>query len=667
MITCSIVLYHTKESVIKAAITSVLSSPLVTKLFLIDNSATDSLRVLANDSRIQYHFCNENVGYGRAHNLAISMAVDLADYHLVLNPDTYFDGLILEKICRYMNEHDDVGLIMPKILYTNGSLQRLCKLLPTPSDLIGRRFLPALLWTKKKNKKYELENLPQDQVTNIPNLSGCFMFIRSKILKKTGGFDSRYFMYMEDIDLCRRIGTISKTVYYPFVSVYHGFEKASYTNLKLLLHHIISAVRYFNKWGWVFDKERKVINHETLCALSTEGQTSFKKKKILIIINRLVIGGQALDTVPLADAMRSDFEIEVLYGEKEADEAEALFLKDKYPELKIKKLVALKRSIGWINDWRAYKQIKQLIKDGQFDIVHTHGAKSGLLGRLAAWHCRVPRIFHTYHGHVFHSYYNRFFSWCILLVERMLGYITTRIITISSHQQKELTQQYKVVPFHKTVIIPLGIKMETFNANKDENRRLFRQHYKLTDDTTAIALLGRLVPVKNPLLLIEVAIRASKDQLPAVFFIIGDGTLKHTMQRQLTDNGIQWQEGDKQSGSPTVIFTSWIHDIVPSLQAMDILALTSLNEGTPLSIIEAQGCGIPVVATDAGGVKDSFVNHSSGFLVPQQNSDELYATLKKLTLDKPLRKEMGMHGQHFAAQQFSKQAEIKNYKNFYKP
>ncbi len=389
------------------------------------------------------------------------------------------------------------------------------------------------------------------------------------------------------------------------------------------------------------------------------------KPRILIIINRLVIGGQALDTVPLAHAIQSHFEVDVLYGEKEADEEEADFLREKYPSLRLTKIPQLKRSINWLNDVRAYFKIKKHIQSAHYDIVHTHGAKSGLIGRIAAWRCGIKTIVHTYHGHVFHSYYNGFLSASIIRMERLLGRITTKVVAISLHQSKELTEIYKIVPLHKIIIIPLGVDIDAFQADAETERSNFRNAYQLKNDEIAIALIGRLVPVKNPSFFIDIVLRTVKDKLPVKFFVIGDGILKSDMQHQLEKNNMLWSENDGLENNAPIIFTSWIKNIIPALHAMDIIALTSLNEGTPLSIIEAQICGKPVVASNVGGVRDTLIDASTGFIVERHDVNLFYDKLKMLITNEKLRSEMGERAIQFAAIHFSMHTEIKNYITFY--
>jgi GT2 family glycosyltransferase len=266
-INASIVLYNNDVNQIEKAISCFLFSELGYKLFLVDNSDSTELEKLKkiDPNRIEYIKTRKNLGYGKAHNIALKKSInDNAQYHIILNPDVSFGKKVIETLYAYMEQVPEIGLLMPRVLYPNGEIQHLCKLLPTPVDLILRRFMPFVGFTEKRNKKYELRFTGYEKIMDVPVLSGCFMFLRISAIKKVGLFDDRFFMYLEDFDLSRRIGQVSRTVYYPEVSIYHEYKKDSYKNLRLLKHHIISAIKYFNKWGWFFDKDRKQINNETL-------------------------------------------------------------------------------------------------------------------------------------------------------------------------------------------------------------------------------------------------------------------------------------------------------------------------------------------------------------------------------------------------------------------
>jgi GT2 family glycosyltransferase len=262
MLNVSIVLYKHVPAEIAPLVDTLRKSEVVSAIFLVDNSP--SKRPEFNELDATYIFNNSNLGYGVAHNIAIKQTVNKSiPYHLVLNPDIAFEPEILQEIATYMNNNPKIGLLMPKILYPTGEIQYLCKLIPTPFDLIFRRFLPER-WTRKRRARFELRDTGYDHIMDVPYLSGCFMFLRTDAIRRVGMFDRQFFMYPEDIDLSRRIHRKFRTVYYPNVQVIHNHAQESYTNTKLLFIHIVNMIKYFNKWGWIFDKERKQVNKEIL-------------------------------------------------------------------------------------------------------------------------------------------------------------------------------------------------------------------------------------------------------------------------------------------------------------------------------------------------------------------------------------------------------------------
>jgi GT2 family glycosyltransferase len=262
----SIVLFNNEIDILSEAINSFLNSTIVCKLYLIDNSSSDELKNINLDPRVKYIHNPSNPGFGAAHNIAIKMAMkENTDYHLVLNPDVYYGEGVLEELTQYLEDNTEIGNIMPKVLYPNNDIQHLCKLLPTPYDWIGRRFNPFKGMVERRNDLFELRFTGYDKVMDVPYLSGCFMYLRISALKNVGLFDEGIFMYGEETDLCRRlIDEGYRTVFYPKVHIYHHFEKGSHKSWRLTKIGIQSAIYYFNKWGWFFDKKRRLINHSFL-------------------------------------------------------------------------------------------------------------------------------------------------------------------------------------------------------------------------------------------------------------------------------------------------------------------------------------------------------------------------------------------------------------------
>lgn len=267
-ISCSVVSYHNAPDQIAQVLRSLSATPLDIAVYLVDNSCDDKLAAVAREFGVRYVHRPDNPGFGAAHNIAIAEAMAAGSaYHLVLNPDIVFGPDVIPALLGYMEAHQDIGLIMPDIRYPDGSRQHLCKLLPHPGDLLVRRFLPALYRMSGRLDTYEMRRSGYDRIMEVPALSGCFMFLRASLLRKIGGFDERYFMYLEDVDLSRRIGRLARTVFYPAVAITHAYQKGSYKSSRLLSHHIRSAIRYFNKWGWLHDAERRAVNRAALAAL----------------------------------------------------------------------------------------------------------------------------------------------------------------------------------------------------------------------------------------------------------------------------------------------------------------------------------------------------------------------------------------------------------------
>lgn len=259
MLSVSIVAYHTDEEELKACLAS-LSSPVVEKIFIVDNGREERLRLLAEEYPNVDYIPNPNVGYGAAHNVAIRKALDAhTDYHLVLNSDVYFDPYLLDTLINVMAARPEIGLIHPRLVYPDGKLQPTARLLPTPWDVFGRRFIPRK-WFRSRNDRYTLAGLDLTHEHNVPYVQGSFMLLRTEALRHIGLFDERFFMYPEDIDLTRRIHSRYKTLYWPMATAVHAHRAASYHSCRMLRIHISNMIRYFNKWGWFHDPERREFN-----------------------------------------------------------------------------------------------------------------------------------------------------------------------------------------------------------------------------------------------------------------------------------------------------------------------------------------------------------------------------------------------------------------------
>jgi GT2 family glycosyltransferase len=272
-LTGSLVLYNSSKVQFETAIEGFIAAAATGHLYVMDNSPSPLESEWFAHPQVTYVFNGANLGFGVAHNRAVQHCCNSSDVHLILNPDIRLNREALSYLLERFERDNQLAAAMPKILYPDGALQRLCKLLPTPYHLLVRRFLPASGLRNRLDLEYELHFLSQKSATEVPSLSGCFLMVRSRCLLKVGGFDERFFMYMEDVDLVRRLGMIGKTMYFPSVSVVHEYAKGSYKNPKLLRYHMRSAVQYFNKWGWFFDKRRSERNNEMLSRAQAVAQS----------------------------------------------------------------------------------------------------------------------------------------------------------------------------------------------------------------------------------------------------------------------------------------------------------------------------------------------------------------------------------------------------------
>ncbi len=264
MLNVSIVLYHPDWQEVAALTKVLLQSKYTHRVYWVDNSPAETKVLPIESERITYIFNGKNLGYGAAHNIAIRESVyDDIPLHLVINPDIILTTEALDTMIEFITAHHEVGQLMPHVVYPTGETQYLCKLLPTPLDVFGRRFLPKRMMAKR-NARFELRASGYDKMMNVPYLSGCFMLLRTEAVLKARLFDERFFMYPEDIDLTRRIHRDYLTIYFPYATIVHNHAQASYHSPKMLWIHVVNMCRYFNKWGWFCDKERTLVNQITM-------------------------------------------------------------------------------------------------------------------------------------------------------------------------------------------------------------------------------------------------------------------------------------------------------------------------------------------------------------------------------------------------------------------
>lgn len=375
--------------------------------------------------------------------------------------------------------------------------------------------------------------------------------------------------------------------------------------------------------------------------------------KILRLINRFNLGGPTYNAAYLTKYLSKDFETLLVGGVKEDAEGSSEFI---VRNLGIEPIVIpeMKRSLNPANDLIAYRKISKIIKDFKPDIVHTHASKAGTVGRLAAIRNKVPIILHTFHGHVFHSYFNSSKTNFFINIEKGLANQCTKIIAISDKQKYELSEVYKIAAPEKFEVIPLGFDLQRFREDYDQRRLEFRKKYKLQSNEIAIGIIGRLAMVKNHDLFLK-AIKNVVDKTNQNIraFIIGDGELYNELFEKSKALGLS--TGYFENGRTkinTITFTSWIKDIESAYPGLDIVAMTSLNEGTPVSLIEAQAAGKSIISTNVGGIENIVIPNKTAVLTKNNNVDDFSGKLLQLVENKKLRTVHEQHGWNHVKNKF---------------
>ncbi len=329
-----------------------------------------------------------------------------------------------------------------------------------------------------------------------------------------------------------------------------------------------------------------------------EGSTTPPQPKVMHVIARLNVGGAARYVIELLSHLKAlGYETQLVCGVVGKHEGDMRYLADEYG-LDVTIIPSLGREISPVGDILTIYRLWRLIRREKPDIVHTHTAKAGLVGRVAARLCRVPVVVHTFHGHVFAGYFGKTKTRVFLLLERLMARFSTRIITLSAALKRELAQIYRIAPENCIEVIELGFDLDKLLALERQSGTLrqspFRQAYGIPADTPLVGIVGRLVPIKNHDLFLRAA-RIVVDTLPGVWFaIVGDGERRAELEALTAALRLMDQ----------VRFCGWATDLLPVYAALDMLVLCSDNEGLPVSLIEAMAGGVPVVATNVGGVSD---------------------------------------------------------------
>jgi glycosyltransferase involved in cell wall biosynthesis len=381
------------------------------------------------------------------------------------------------------------------------------------------------------------------------------------------------------------------------------------------------------------------------------------KLKILRIIARLNVGGPAIHTILLTEALNNGrFESILVAGQVGKTEKDMIYLaKEKGVRPVI--IPELCRQVDPVKDVLALWKIFKLIKRERPDIVHTHTAKAGALGRTAAVLAGVPVRIHTFHGHIFESYFNKPCIAVFLFIERVLALLTKYIVVVSQAQKKEIGEHYKIAGPGKIKVVPLGLELEKLFLIGGREGKL-RRELGLGEDVIVVGIVGRLVPVKNHKMFLDAADLLPgllEDKFKIKYLIIGDGEERVSLEGYAAKLGL----GDD------AVFCGWREDMADVYSGMDITGLTSFNEGTPVALIEALAAGRPVIATDVGGVADVVKDGINGYLVASGDARAFALRLADLVKDSGKRSEFGLRGRRMVRETFSKERLVRDIAGLY--
>jgi glycosyltransferase involved in cell wall biosynthesis len=385
------------------------------------------------------------------------------------------------------------------------------------------------------------------------------------------------------------------------------------------------------------------------------------KKKILRIINRFNLGGPTYNAGLLTKYLSDEYETILIGGNHEESEGSSMHIVE---QLGLEPVIIpeMQRSINPKNDRIAYNKIQKIIQDFKPDIVHTHASKAGALGRRAAFNAKIPQIYHTFHGHVFHSYFGNLKTNLYKNIEKRLAKKCTNIIAISELQKKELSEIHRICPAEKIKVIPLGFDLTPFYTNTEAKRKEFRSKWNIKENEIAIGIVGRIVPIKDHVFFIHVIERVLKKTTKKIrVFIVGDGEERVNIQALISKKKLSYSS----NSTPALFqFTSWIKNVDEVNAGMDIICLTSRNEGTPVSLIEAQASGNPIVSTNVGGIEDVISADETGYLSDVGDLEQFTINLLKLIENEGVRNNMSNKGRERSSL-YSFENLISNIKSLY--
>ena len=596
-------------------------------IWIEDNGSVDGIDRITNQfPDVMLTRNKKNLGFAAAVNQSLKKGN--APYVVLLNPDSRILKGFFNNIIPFMEQNSQVAIAGPRIMDEDGSVQGSARAFPTPlTALFGRSSLFSRIFPNNPITSANILTNRSDGIhpMEVDWVSGACMVIRRKAVHAVGYFDERFFMYWEDADWCKRMWNGGwKVVYYPPANIIHHvgvsssqhfsksrfefhksvyllFEKYSPATPWLIKVMVIASL--FTRFGLLImlNGISRCTGIQDACSFTpSQARPDSKKIKILRLIARLNVGGPAIHVHLLTTGLNPEhFESVLVTGmisEKEGDMSYLFQGSVSKPY----QLSEMQRDIRIPMDLRVIRRIFQFIRKMQPDIVHTHTAKAGFTARITVLLYNLIfrkniKIVHTFHGHVFDGYFSRTKSRFFILIERVLARMTDVIIAISETQRRDLAIKYRIAPLKKIREIELGFDLEPF-LSSGVSRGRFREKLGVGSKTILVGIIGRLVPIKNHEMFFE-AVRRLLDENPQIdvrFVVVGDGECRQYLEAYCRQAHL----------SDYVVFCGWIQNVSMVYADLNVLALTSLNEGTPVSIIEAMASSVPVIATRVGGIKD---------------------------------------------------------------
>jgi glycosyltransferase involved in cell wall biosynthesis len=383
---------------------------------------------------------------------------------------------------------------------------------------------------------------------------------------------------------------------------------------------------------------------------------------VLRVITRLNVGGPSIQAMTLSDRLTArGFETRLVHGQLDAGEGDMRYLLP--PAVDVRYLAALRRPLAPAHDGVALAQLLDVMRDLRPQIVHTHMAKAGTLGRLAASiYNRTAgrgdraRVVHTYHGHVLDGYFSPAKTRLFLGAERLLAHATDRIVAISPRIKTELLEQYRIGRADQYRVVALGFDLAGLAAIDDDARARARAALQIPAGAAVVTTVGRLTAIKQQQLFLETAQEIARAHPGVVFLIAGDGDLRAELEASASSLGV----------ADRVRFLGWRRDLETIYGATDVFLLTSRNEGTPVALIESMASGCAGVSTDVGGVSDVLQNDAVGLLAPDGDAPALARHVIALLADAERRRRMGTAGRALVLARYSLDRLVTNIETLYR-